>query len=636
MCGFAGIVAFDGAPIDEGALHRMGSALMHRGPDDMGLHGAPGVGFVFRRLSILDISACGHQPMVSDDGDYVIVFNGEIYNFVELRRELESLGWRFRSTGDTEVLLTAYRQWGAECVSRFNGMWAFLIHDRRRRLVVGSRDRMGVKPLYRYRTGSHVYFASEIKAIRASGGYTGRLRSDKTAEFLLVGRADEVPDDLGTFHEQIEQVPPGSVFELSPDGRSREWRFWSIPSLERDHRETPPPQEFARLFSESVHLRLRSDVPVGVSMSGGLDSTSVMCVMATALANAGSDLRRQPVRAFCYLSPEFDESKYISETLKQTGAELHPVNVDPLRMWDGLGSFVWHHDEPVHSMTAMVGYEVYRTAAAAGVKVVLGGQGADETAAGYPSYFPVFWRELAATGAWGRLRRDISAYAKAHGQPASGLFRQALLGLAGTVLRRTAAYRSRATARERQRRQSHPWYSADMKAQAPAVAEDLPSFHLRDTLRWGVERAPLPLYLRVEDRNSMAHSVEARLPFMDYRLVEFLFSLPSYWKLHGELNKYVLREGMRGVIPDMVRERVDKMGFPTSAQKWFAGPLYEPMRDLLASQRTRERGLYDIARIERDLDRHAAGEVDVSSGLFNVAQMETLAALDSAEWATTR
>ncbi len=207
----------------------MGAVLTHRGPDDVGVYVASDVGFVFRRLSILDVSESGHQPMISEDGQYVIVFNGEIYNFLELRRELEALGWRFTSTGDTEVLLAAYRQWGAECVARFNGMWAFLIHDRRRGVVCGSRDRMGVKPLYRYRTKTHVYFASEIKAIRASGAYDGSLRSDKAALFLLVGRADEVPDEGDTFFEGIEQVPPGTVFELSSNGQEREWRFWSIP-----------------------------------------------------------------------------------------------------------------------------------------------------------------------------------------------------------------------------------------------------------------------------------------------------------------------------------------------------------------------------------------------------------------------
>ena len=633
MCGFAGIVGLDGAPIDRTALDRMGGVLTHRGPDDTGIHVAPGVGFVFRRLSILDTSACGHQPMASEDGNEVIVFNGEIYNFLELRRELESLGWRFRSSGDTEVLLAAYRQWGPDCVSRFNGMWAFLIHDRRRGVVVGSRDRMGVKPLYRYRTKTHVYFASEIKAIRASGAYAGGLRPDKVAEVLLVGRVDEVAEDERTFHEHIEQVAPGTVFEITADGRIKERRFWTIPATARDVAAAPA-AEFARLFSDAVHLRLRSDVPVGVSMSGGLDSTSVMCAMAAALANADGDVRPQPVRAFCYLSPDFDESKYIAATLKQTGAELHPVDIDPSRLWDGLERFVWHHDEPVHSMTAMVGYEVYRTAAAAGVKVVLGGQGADETAAGYPTYFRLFWQDLAASGAWAQLQREIAAYARAHGQPVSQLFRQTVLGLLGTLLRKTRAYRERATTREAQRLTANPWFTGDVKAQlrmsTPRSAE------LRDALQWAVERAPLPIYLRVEDRNSMAHSVEARLPFMDYRLVEFLFSLPSYWKLRGELNKFVLREGMRGTIPDVVRDRVDKMGFPTSAKKWFAGPLYAPMRDLLASRRTRERGLYDVDRIERDLERHKAGEIDVSSGLFNVAQIETLASLDTADWATTR
>jgi asparagine synthase (glutamine-hydrolysing) len=630
MCGFAGILALDNAPVDRSALDRMGAVLTHRGPDDVGIYVSSDVGFVFRRLSILDVSDSGHQPMTSDDGQYVIVFNGEIYNFLELRSELESLGWRFTSTGDTEVLLAAYRQWGADCVSKFNGMWAFLIHDLRRGVVCGSRDRMGVKPLYRYRTDTHVYFASEIKAIRASGAYDRSLRWDKAAAFLLMGRADEVPDDRDTFYEGIEQVPPGTVFEMSIGGRVCERRFWSIPNSGQDVSGTSPPRHFSALFSDAVHLRLRSDVPVGVSMSGGLDSTSIMCVMAAALAKAGPGVQPQPVRAFCHLSQDFDESKYIAATLQHTGAELHPVEVDPVRMWDGLSSFLWHHDEPVHSTAAMVGYEVYRTAAAAGVKVVLGGQGADETAAGYPMYFRHYWRELASRGAWGRLTREISAYSRAHGLPARNLLRDTATWTLGSALRHSATYRSRAEIRNARRLLSNSWFTPEIKNQLTTPQEPPSSFKLRDALRWGVERAPLPLYLRVEDRNSMAHSVEARLPFMDYRLVEYLFSLPSGWKVRGELNKYVLREAMRDQIPSVVRHRVDKMGFPTSARRWFAGPLYEPMRDLLASRSTRERGLYDVPRIERDLERHAAGDVDVSSALFNVAQMEVIAGLDPA------
>jgi asparagine synthase (glutamine-hydrolysing) len=633
MCGFAAILALGTAPVDRSALDRMGAVLAHRGPDDVGVYVAPNVGFVFRRLSILDVSDSGHQPMISDDGQYVVVFNGEIYNFLELRRELEGLGWRFTSTGDTEVLLASYRQWGSECVSKFNGMWAFLIHDLRRGVIVGSRDRLGVKPLYRYRTTTGVYFGSEIKAIRASGAYSGGVRWDRAAMFLLVGRADEVPEDGGTFYERIEQVPPGTVFELSTtSGQGREWRFWSIPTVARPgSSDGAPPDRVAALFTDSVNLRLRSDVPVGVSMSGGLDSTAVMCVMATALANAGGGVRPQPLRAFCYHSADFDESKYVAATLQQTGAELHPVQVDPVRMWDGLASFLWHHDEPVHSMTALVGYEVYRTAAAAGVKVVLGGQGADETAAGYPSYFRDYWRELAATGGWSRLRREMSAYSRAHGEAQLGLLRQTVMGTVGSLLRGLPLYRARVERRNAQRLRSNPWFTADVTAQVSEVFE-APSARLDAALRWSVERAPLPLYLRVEDRNSMAHSVEARLPFMDYRLVEYLFSLPSYWKLRGEWNKYVLREALRDRIPPIVRERVDKMGFPAPAKRWFAGPLYEPMRDLLASRSTRERGLYDLGRIGRDLDRHAAGEIDVSSQLFNIAQLETLAGLDAAKW----
>jgi asparagine synthase (glutamine-hydrolysing) len=627
MCGIVGVLALDG-PADPCVVRRMALSLRHRGPDADGVYTAGAVGLGFRRLAILDLTPAGDQPMLSSDGRLALVFNGEIYNYVELRRELEALGHRFASTGDTEVLLHAYQQWGRDCLRRLNGMWAFLIHDARTGTIFGSRDRFGVKPLYRCRTRGAVLFASEIKAIRASGLYRGGTNWTAVSR-LLYRRLDAVGETGETFYTDIEQVPAGSAFELRASGDVAEWRYWSLDELP-DVTVSDPPAQFRALFEDAVRLRMRSDVPVGVSLSGGLDSTSIISVMATARAAAGPVAPGASLQAFSFMSSEFDEEPYIRQTLEQTRAELHRVGTDSRRLWDDLTRLLWFQDEPVHSFTAMVGFEVYRLAAANGVKVVLSGQGADEVIAGYPSYFAEYWLWLLRSGKLGQLRREIDAFGRVHGRPRATLLRRTLRQFCGFQLRRSRTYRALGRLRRRASVRANPWFTPEVNDVLRDAADESQG-SLDVALRRSVERAPLPLYLRVEDRNSMAHSVEARLPFLDYRLVSLAFHLGPQWKLRGPWNKYVLREAMRGCIPEPVRTRADKMGFPVPAARWFRTALYEPMQDLLASEGTRTRGLYNVDVIRGDLEKHREGRINVTDGLFNVAQLEswlTLAAND--------
>jgi asparagine synthase (glutamine-hydrolysing) len=598
----------------------MAYSLRHRGPDGEGVYFAGPVGLAFRRLAILDLTPAGNQPMLSSDGRLALVFNGEIYNYIELRRELQTLGHRFRSTGDTEVLLHAYQQWGRDCLSRLNGMWAFLIHDARNGTIFGSRDRFGVKPLYRCRTRDAVLLASEIKAIRASGLYRGGPNWRSVSLFLR-HRLDLVEDTGETFYTGIEQVPAGSAFELRPNGTFSEWRFWSLDDVP-EATVADPPAQYRDLFADAVRLRMRSDVPVGVSLSGGLDSTSIMSVMATERAAAGGVAPGASLQAFSFMSADFDESPYIKDTVAQTGAELHRVAIDPRRLWDNLERLLWFQDEPVHFFPAMIGFEIYGLAAANGVKVVLGGQGADEVLAGYPSYFDTYRLWLLRVGRLRQLWREIDAFGRAHGRSRAALLRRALRQFGGHALRRSATYRALGSRRRQAALRANPWFTPEVDVVDLDGAADSHGT-LDAVLRRSVERAPLPLYLRVEDRNSMAHSVEARLPFMDYRLVSMTFQLAPEWKLRGLWNKYVLREAMRGCIPESVRARVDKMGFPVPAARWFRTVLHEPMQDLLTSERTRSRGLYNVDAIRRDLQKHRHGLVDVADGLFNVAQLES-------------
>jgi len=410
MCGIAIAIGLNGRPIERVAIERMAKSLFHRGPDDSGIYLDGAVGMGFRRLSILDLSEAGHQPMVSEDEQYVLVFNGEIFNYVELRSELRQLGYQFRSSGDSEVLLAAYREWGRECLSKLNGMWAFVIYDRRHRRIFGSRDRFGVKPLYYSRTSDVMQFASEIKALRASGYQRGEINWRTASRFLLEGRLDS---QIETFYEGIEQIPPGSGFELALDGTWHQWFFWSLdglsPSVSGD-----PAEIFAELFEDSVRIRMRSDVPVGVCLSGGLDSTAIICAAARQRGEAGSS-RSESLQAFCYMAKEFDESKYIADTLAQTHAQLRQLGTSPTELWSDLRRMLWFQDEPVHTMTAVVGYQLMHLAASHGIRVVLNGQGADETIGGYSSYFQDYWVSLLREGRVRKAWESVAAYTAAHG-----------------------------------------------------------------------------------------------------------------------------------------------------------------------------------------------------------------------------
>ena len=620
MCGIAIICGITGKPAEAETLERMTQSLVHRGPDDSGhyLDGAVGLGF--RRLAILDLSPAGHQPMISEDGRFVLVFNGEIFNYVELRKELIDAGYQFRSTGDSEVLLNAYRHWGADCLPKLNGMWSFIVYDRTRRSLFGSRDRFGVKPLFVYRDRDQVLFASEIKAIRASGVYRGGLNWKVASHFLLEGRLDDTNE---SFYEGIESIPAGSAFELDLKGTWKSWMYWDLNQVHCTEVKDPA-QEFAELFEAAVRLRMRSDVPVGFCLSGGLDSTAIICAAARQRAE-NSQSASGPMQAFCYMPKEFDESRYISDTLAMTGARLTVLQTNPRELWDSLRRMLWYQDEPVHTMTAVVGYHLMNLVATHGIRVVLNGQGADETIGGYFSFFPDYWRELLSRGRWRHAMAEIRTHVEVHDGRSLVHAKDVAMRLLVSLLHHASMYRSLARVRHIRKVQSHPWFTEDLTARFSS--EDRPPIvnQLNGVLKRAVTRSPLPLYLRIEDRNSMAHSVEARLPFLDYRLVSLLFRLPSHWKVRGPWNKFILREAMRGRIPESVRARADKMGFPTAGQKWFAHDLYEPMADLLSSRAVRERGIYNVQAVVADLARHKRGQVDVNHDLFHLAEFEIMA-----------
>ncbi len=616
MCGFVSILGVGGRRPESHELQPMMDAIRHRGPDDEGQYIDGWVGFGFRRLSILDLSAAGHQPMTTDDGNLTIVFNGEVYNYLELRAELIKLGHRFHSKGDTEVLLHAYQQWGRDCVTRFNGMWALLIHDKRTNSVFGSRDRFGVKPLYRYRVGDRLFFASEIKAMRQAPGYRFEPNWQVANRFLQYGELDH---QLESFYQGIESVEPGTCFEVDANGGWKSWKYWDLenpPSVDTSH----PIEQFAELFEDSVRLRMRSDVPLAVFLSGGLDSTSIICSIARQRQRAGGQAGE--LTAYAYRSAEFDENEYIDMTLQATGARLHAQDEHPATMWEDIQETLRWQDEPVHSFTPAAARLLSKAAAADGNKVILNGQGADESIAGYGGYFPELWYTQMVNGQWSKLWDNLGQYSAHYGGSRVQLLATVARRVLQSQFQHSTLYLQLAGRRQRARQHANPWYSSELAQHAGAGAAQPHPSGLDPLLRYSMSVDPLPLYLRIEDRNAMAHSVEIRLPFLDYRLISLLFNLPAELKMQGKWNKVIQRQAMRERIPEPVRARVDKMGFPVPNDRWMREDLFDSAYQLVSSSRFRQRGFFDAKAIEKDLIRHRNGEVNMGLSLFNTIQFE--------------
>jgi len=615
MCGFVGCLSLDGSPVDVAQVEHMNGMLKHRGPDSTGLWHDNRVAFAFQRLSIMDLSEASNQPMSSGDGRYKIVFNGEIYNFKELRSELQALGYQFHTTGDTEVLLTAYIAWGKDCLPKLNGMWSFLIYDTVSGDLFGSRDRFGVKPLFIYRCKEQIQFASEIKAIRASNHYRGDVNWNVAAEFLLKQRLDF---DHRTFFTGIEKISPGSAFCIDAHGRMQTWSYWELPT-EGNRATQHVFEEYYAIFADAIRLRMRSDVPLGVFLSGGVDSTSIVCEMARQQDLLGVSER---IRAFSFIHEEFDESPYIQDTLAQVNAQHELCGTEPAPLWNAVSTVLWYQDEPLPSINSVIGFELAKLAAQSRTKVVLNGQGADETAAGYASYFVSYWHSLLSDFMLGKMWKEIGQFSAAFGGSQTALLIEVFKSAMGAQFRRSRLYRMKAGRRQYERCLANDWFERDFKLSLECRDAPYTDMSLDAQLRNAITIEPLPLYLRAEDRNSMAHGVESRLPFLDFRLVSFLFSIDYKVKMNGPWNKHIQRVAMSNRIPSSVCGRTQKMGFPVPIRTWFAGPLYEVALQILSEPRTKERGIYNIHKIQADLRAHREGHIDVGTKLFNMLQFE--------------
>lgn len=556
-----------------------------------------------RRLSIIELSELGHQPMASSDGAVWITYNGEIYNFVELRTELAAAGLRFRSQSDTEVVLRAYEFWGPDAATRFVGMWAYAILDLRARRLVLSRDRFGIKPLHLHRAGARVIFASEIKQLLEVPGVPRALDREAAHDYL---RHEIVDIGTRTFFAGIERLAPGHNLVISLDDGEASNRAYASPPMGAYPGPIAPKtaaREFGTVLRDSVRLHLRADVAVGTCLSGGVDSGAIALLVRDAANSSAAGLRRHAFN--CHFAvPEADEMEFTRMTVAASGVDAHFVEPTEADLERDLRRLVWHQDEPFASTSIFAQWSVFRLARDTGVKVVLDGQGADEALGGYASLAPFFFQELLVRGRPLAAIRESRSWAKLQARP----WRDAwpLPGFVGRLKRRLRP------------RLRPAWLNADFERDAAtnSLAElgmiERP-FGARapfaNALHRFVYRSNLPALLRYEDRNSMAFSVEARVPFLDHRLVELAFALPSDVKFRDGYAKRILRDAMAGSMPEPVRMRARKMGFATPERAWQNGVLRPMIHDALAS--TTLEGIVDRAGAVSELDAiDAAGRTD--------------------------
>lgn len=604
MCGIYGIWHTNGRPVDPAALQRATTRLRHRGPDDEGylmaatrsgaalLHAGPDtdarlshprldqpgvpqadLALGFRRLSILDLSPAGHQPMASPDETNWIVFNGEIYNYIELREELRACGHRFRSGGDTEVILAAYHEWGEACLERFNGMWAFAIWDSRKRQLFLSRDRFGIKPLYYTWDGRTFSFASEIKALVGACGVPFAPDEQAVYRYLVGGRLPE-PGAGTTFFKGVRSLPPGHAMTVTVDGGApRERRYWRLRAEDGMGLDAAAAIEaYRELFSDALRLQLRSDVAVGTCLSGGVDSSSIVCMLNQMLQSDGLSSEqigdRQKTFSAVYASDgPYNERPYIERVIAATGVERNLTFPTVERLLHDVEDLVWHQDEPFQSTSIFAQWCVMSAVRERGVTVLLDGQGADESLAGYRP-FEVYIGDRLRHWQLGPALADLLAIqARTSCEPLPIAGRALALQLPAPIARMLLRlYRPVGRARSA----LNPDFLARSGHDNPADWWDWEQHRTLQThLRTEIEQTSLPHLLRYEDRNSMAFGIEARVPFLDHRLVELAFAGAAPWRIHKGWTKWVLRQAMDRIVPDSIIWRANKIGFETPEAEWL-------------------------------------------------------------------
>lgn len=601
MCGIIGVLRFDGRPVDEDQLTAMRDTMFHRGPDDAGIYVNGAVGLGHRRLSIVDLTAAGHQPMTNEDGSVWLTFNGEIYNYVELRSELVARGHRFSSHTDTEVILHLYEEEGERCVTRLRGMFAFVLWDSRRERMFGARDRVGIKPFHYYADRKQFICASEAKALLEDPEVPRKVDHSALSGYLFAG----FPQGERTMFEGIRQLPPGHTVTVDREG-VRIRKYWDVEYAYTSRSDAEVVDELEALLDDSVRVHCRSDAELGCHLSGGLDSSTVTGLAAR---------HRPSMKTFSIKFKEggdwYDETAFAKVMSAAAGAEYLeavPNGDDLAAVFPGL---IWHMEMPLPNLGGFAYYTVSRLAAEH-VKVTLTGHGGDEIFAGYAAQFETAFGTNPFSGGNPEPMPSVPRLARA----ARFGKRLAELGIAGTAQRVKQRVRPKPLTLDekwvalhcsrppQQNSLLNRAFVSKLNGYSPVddyltAFRSAPTPELLDRCLYHDLRCYLPGLLYMEDRVSMAMSVESRVPLLDHRIVEFMATVPPSQKVPGLQPKAMLRAAARSAMPDAIRNRSDKRAFPAPFRFWILDVLKDLSHSVLLSPQSLDRGIIDPDRIRQ-------------------------------------
>ena len=605
MCGIAGIIGR--RPINPLAIDEMNRVQAHRGPDDSGVWNSHNKNITLghRRLSIIDTSNAGHQPMV--DGAQVITYNGEIYNYLEIAHKLRELGVELKTASDTEVLLKAYQQWGEHALDELNGMFAFAIYDKTNHILFCARDRFGEKPFLFHHTNEKFIFASEYKAIFALEGISTNYDEARLMQFLY-HPTQGLDDDIQTCFNDIQQLPPGHSLTLNVNSlKLKIKRYWDIkPNDQFTNMSEPEAQAYFReLLTNSIRIRMRSDVPLGSCLSGGLDSSGIVCIAREILGQN----KTYDVFTGRFPNSKSDEWHWAKRVINHTSVTSHTVSPRVEDFRSELSEFIWYNELPVASTSQYAQWSVFRLAKDVGITVLLDGQGGDELLAGYEQYFEKYLQSVNYSTIDEQKRieeRYPLALLNRRQKIINGLPQQIRHFLAG-VTGKGSDFSFGLT----------PKHSSNLHRSLPEPPPGAKQFHpLGATLYREMLHTLLPVLLRYGDRNSMAHSREVRLPFCDHRLAEFTFSLPANYLMGEAQTKRLFRGAMKGILPEGIRTRWNKQGFLPPQATWFQQNLAEYATEIINHPDFEQSGVWRKKWWLTVLKRFNAGELHLASMLW--------------------
>ena len=604
MCGISGIINLDCRPVPFDEIKPMNDLIAHLGPDDEGFYLDGNLALGHRRLAILDLTEGGHQPMPYKNDELLIVFNGEIYNYLEIREDLVNLGYQFSSNTDTEVILAAYAEWGERCVEKFNGMWAFALLDKSKRRLFCSRDRFGVKPFYYALVKDRLVFGSEIKQLL---GFLPEVKANRriVSEFIVSGFSDHTDE---TFFEGIYKLPQSSNMLIDVDRGTYEFQEYYDISPSESYKDSlvDALENYQRELQRSIMIRLRSDVQVGACLSGGLDSSTVCSLMSKPYRDrAGKSLIAIHAKSH---EKQTDESAYAQMVADAAQLQLSVVEPGVEDFVSNIDEVVYTQEEPFGSTSIFMQYFVMKQAKALGCKVMLDGQGGDETLLGYEKYYPTVYIELFKKHGFKQAIKAVVESWKNNAKMSPIWILKYVIGSNFPSLRKL--YMKNRTPFMRK---EHVPSLTSLSELARAYRDP---FRLQ---RHEIFSTNLPILLRYEDKNSMRHSVEARLPYIDYKALEYALNIDARHKIHGGWTKYILRQIVDPLLPKEVVWRKSKLGFNAPEATWLKSYETEMLESIKRSGLLAELTNMDV--LER---RFSALENPVKWRLFSVARWESV------------